>query len=105
MATHTSILTWKIPWAEEPDGLQSMGSQSVRCEQATKQQTMLPMDQIKETDSVELLLPHPQGPQVTHGGDSRNKKQLSDWVQSPKPPRHTALIPNTHGKVFTSCIL
>ena len=28
MTTHTSILAWKIPWAEEPDGLQSMGSQS-----------------------------------------------------------------------------
>ena len=27
MATHSSILVWKIPWAEEPGGLQSMGSQ------------------------------------------------------------------------------
>ena len=27
MATHSSILAWKIPWTEEPDGLQSMGSQ------------------------------------------------------------------------------
>ena len=25
MATHSSILAWKIPWTEEPDGLQSMG--------------------------------------------------------------------------------
>ena len=25
MATHSSILTWKIPWTEEPGGLQSMG--------------------------------------------------------------------------------
>ena len=25
MATHSSILTWKIPWAEEPGGLQSIG--------------------------------------------------------------------------------
>ena len=29
MATHSSILAWKIPWTEEPGGLQSMGSQSV----------------------------------------------------------------------------
>ena len=28
MATHSSILAWKIPWAKEPGGLQSMGSQS-----------------------------------------------------------------------------
>ena len=27
MATHSSILTWKIPWTEEPVRLQSMGSQ------------------------------------------------------------------------------
>ena len=27
MATHSSILTWKISWIEEPGGLQSMGSQ------------------------------------------------------------------------------
>ena len=25
MATHSSILAWKIPWTEKPDGLQSMG--------------------------------------------------------------------------------
>ena len=29
MATHSSILGWKIPWTEEPGGLQSMGSQRV----------------------------------------------------------------------------
>ena len=27
MATHSSILVWKIPWTEESNGLQSMGSQ------------------------------------------------------------------------------
>ena len=30
MATHSSTLTWEIPWTEEPGGLQSMGSQKVR---------------------------------------------------------------------------
>ena len=29
MATHSSILAWRIPWAEEPGRLQSMGSQRV----------------------------------------------------------------------------
>ena len=28
-ATHTSILAWRIPWTEDPGGLQSMGSQRV----------------------------------------------------------------------------
>ena len=30
MATHSSFLAWKVPWAEEPGRLQSMGSQRVR---------------------------------------------------------------------------
>ena len=30
MATHSSILAWKIPWTEKLGGLQSMGSQRVR---------------------------------------------------------------------------
>ena len=30
MATHSSILAWKIPWTEEPGRLQSLGSQRVR---------------------------------------------------------------------------
>ena len=30
VATHTSILTWKIPWTEEPVGLQSMGLKIVK---------------------------------------------------------------------------
>ena len=38
MATHPSILAWRIPWTEEPGGLQSMGSQRVRHDLTTKQQ-------------------------------------------------------------------
>ena len=30
MATHSSFLAWRIPWTEEPDWLQSKGSQRVR---------------------------------------------------------------------------
>jgi len=29
MATHSNILAWKIPWKEEPGGLQSMGLQEL----------------------------------------------------------------------------
>ena len=36
MATHSRILAWKIPWTEEPGGLQSMGSQRIRYDQATE---------------------------------------------------------------------
>ena len=36
MATHSSILTWKIPWVKEPGGLESVGSQRVGHDWATR---------------------------------------------------------------------
>ena len=43
MATHSSIITWEIPWAEEPDGLQFMGLQRVAVthDWVTEQQQMM----------------------------------------------------------------
>ena len=38
LATHFSILAWKIPWTEESGGLQAMGSQRVRQDLEAKQQ-------------------------------------------------------------------
>ena len=35
MASHSSVLAWRIPWIEEPDGLQSTGSLGVRYDWAT----------------------------------------------------------------------
>ena len=37
MVTQSSILAWRIPWTEEPGGLQSMGSQRIRHDLAIKQ--------------------------------------------------------------------
>ena len=39
METHSSILTWRILWTEEPGGLQCMGLQRVRHDWATKHST------------------------------------------------------------------
>ena len=36
MATHSSILAWRIPWTEEPSGLTSMGSQRGGHERVTQ---------------------------------------------------------------------
>ena len=36
MAIHSSVLAWEIPWTEEPNGLQSVGLQRVRCDFATE---------------------------------------------------------------------
>ena len=39
MAVHSSILAWRVPWAEKSGGLQSVGSQRVRHDWATKRET------------------------------------------------------------------
>ena len=41
MATNSSILAWRIPWTEEPGGLQSVGSESDTTELLTKQNGIL----------------------------------------------------------------
>ena len=41
MANYSSTLAWQVLWTEEPGGLQSMGSQRVGHDLATKQQTLL----------------------------------------------------------------
>ena len=40
MAIHSSVLAWRIPWTEEPGGLQSMGSQKSRTQLSDKITTM-----------------------------------------------------------------
>ena len=41
MEIHSSILAWRIPWTEEPGGLQSMGSQRVGHDKLLTQQNVL----------------------------------------------------------------
>ena len=55
MATHYNILAWEIPWTEEPGGLQSIGSQRVRHDLATK--------------STRLMEQRPQAPNATKNID------------------------------------
>ena len=57
MATHSSILAWEIPWTEEPGGLQSLGSQRIRHDLVTKQQTpelRLPYSRSESLSQVEI---------------------------------------------------
>ena len=54
MATHSSILAWRIPWAEELGGLQSMGSQRVRQDWATKQQSSV--SSVQSLSCVQLFV-------------------------------------------------
>ena len=55
MATHCSILTWKISWTEEPDGLQSMGSQKVRHNWVTNTNTAAAAPAAKSLQSCPTL--------------------------------------------------
>ena len=51
MATHSSILVWRIPWTKEPGGLQSMGLQRVRVNWVTKHAYMpFPQPGAKDLD-------------------------------------------------------
>ena len=50
MATHSSILAWRIPWTEEPGKLQSLALQRVRHSLATKQQQPHLMSEIFEVN-------------------------------------------------------
>ena len=49
LATHASILAWRIPWTEEPGGLQSLGSYRARHDYMTEHST---------APSADLLLPN-----------------------------------------------
>ena len=61
MATHSSILAWRIPWTEEPRGLQFTGSQSVRHSESLSLSTVV-LEKILESslDSKEIQPVHPK---------------------------------------------
>ena len=64
MATHSSIIAWEIPLTEEPGGLQSLGSQRVRHDSATKQ----PATIARVADGACVTLPSAGCPASTHSG-------------------------------------
>ena len=58
MATYSSTLSWKIPWMEEPDRLQSMGSQTVRLSDLTSLLLLLIFPSIRVFSSDSILVHH-----------------------------------------------
>ena len=63
IATHSDILAWRIPRTEEPNGLQSMGSQRVGRDLESKQQ--LPYLESKEGYVVITESGHSTGTEIT----------------------------------------
>ena len=57
MAPHSSILAWKIPWMEEPGGLQSMGSHRVRHDWATSLSFFIFMHWRRKWQPTPVFLP------------------------------------------------
>ena len=55
MATHSSIFAWKIPWMEEPDRLQSVGSQRVGHDWATSLSFHFSLFLIRKNQSIKTL--------------------------------------------------
>ena len=52
MAAYSSILAWRIPWTEEPDGLQSLGSQTDTTEVTQQQQQQQLVSGVQQSESV-----------------------------------------------------
>ena len=66
MAPHSSTLAWKIPWVEEPGGLQSMGSQRVRHDWVTSLSLFTFMHWRRKWQLTPVFLP----------GESRGRRSL-----------------------------
>ena len=56
MATHSSILAWRIPWTEKPGGLQSMQLQRIRYDWATNTFTFTTNQQFNEVFSKKIQI-------------------------------------------------
>ena len=81
MTTHSGILAWEIPRTEEPEGLQSRGSQSVRQDLLTKQQLcyhsliiILMTERLRTKIQECFLLPHEE----ERGGSQAENRKGSD---------------------------
>ena len=61
MALHSSTLAWKVPWAEEPGGLQSMGPQRVGHNWATSLSLFTFMHWSRKWQSTPVFLPGESG--------------------------------------------
>ena len=82
MATHASILAWRIPWTEKPDGLQSMGSQKSDINEHTHRGTSLAIQWLR------LCTPNAQGPgSIPRQGTRSHMPQLRVCILQLKIPQ------------------
>ena len=86
VATHSSILVWRIPWTEEPGGLQSMGSQRVRHYWATNTFQVLKMGHC-EWDTHDGTCALIRRKQIDHTGAKRRGHMSTDQYGGHLPTR------------------
>ena len=80
MAPHSSTLAWKIPWAEEPGRLQSMGSRRVRHDWATSISLFTFMHWRRKWQPTPVFLPRIPGTGEPDGLPSRGSRRVGhDW--------------------------
>ena len=124
MASHSSIFAWRIPWTEEPGGLQSMGLQSQMRTQHTHTfktykapAPSLPASAILHLDCVNGALPRlpaqllsPRDPFFTHGKKSLGTPLMVSglrlWAPSTGAQVQSLvkeLDSTCHNRVFTYC--
>ena len=89
MATHSSILAWRIPWTEEPGGLQSMRSQKSDITEATEHTSLIVLKREEGPRSQEMHLP------LEDGKDKEPDCSL-------KPPEGLQPCRLLHGRLLTS---
>ena len=94
MAAHSSILAWRIPWTEEPGGLQSMGSQRVKWDWSHFSSVQFSRSIVSNSlQHHESLHTRPPCPSPTPGVHS-NSCPLSQWCH---PAISSSVVP------FSSC--
>ena len=94
MATHSSVLAWRIPWTEEPGGLQSMGSQRswTRLSEFTFTFTVFP------ASNQTCLKAHPHPPRLGSFSSTQARSTIPSLHREPLVPRHSPfqhLLPAT----------
>ena len=85
MAIHSSILAWRVPWTEEPGGLQSMGSQRIRHDWTTNTFFLLT-----------VVFITPLCPQTSHIELKLHLQMWwqKDWIKEFKNPPSARLLPH-----------
>ena len=77
MATHSSIFAWRIPWTEEPGGLQSLGSQRVGHAESLMHTHILSLrlPSIKSSSDTERAATHVDQPPMVVTVEQTNRMQ------------------------------